>query len=102
MIGLALGGLLTGWHDPGSAGPAAQQAERVDREAWARKLTALNEADWRTAFKVGEKLAALPGDEGFAILKANWEKIDKVDARQQLLKAWYLIRRGIRKASGHS
>jgi RNA polymerase sigma factor (sigma-70 family) len=60
----------------------------VDREAWARKLAALNDANWRTAFAVGEELTALPDDEAFAILKANWAKITSVEARQQLLKAW--------------
>jgi RNA polymerase sigma factor (sigma-70 family) len=72
--------------------PAAPPARPADREAWARKLAALSEANWRTAFAVGEELAALPADEGFAILKANWKKIDKVDSRQQLLKAWDFAR----------
>jgi predicted esterase len=96
IIGLALGGLLGPWHELGAAGPAespvSKQAQPVDREAWARKLAGLNEADWRTAFGIGQELAALPGDEGFAILKANWEKIGNVDARQQLLKAWDFAR----------
>ena len=60
----------------------------VDREAWARKLAALNDANWRTSFAVGEELTDLPDDEAFAILKANWAKITSVEARQQLLKAW--------------
>jgi RNA polymerase sigma factor (sigma-70 family) len=68
------------------AGDAGRPA--IDREAWARKLAALNDADWRVAFRVGEELAALPPDEGFAILKANWAKIVNVSARQQILKAW--------------
>jgi predicted esterase len=93
IIGLALGGLLGESDEFGAAGlaasPASQQAQPVDREAWARKLAGLNEADWRTAFEAGQELAALPADEGFAILKENWEKVGKVDARQQLLKAWY-------------
>ena len=93
ITGLALGGLLGGWHELVAAGlapsPASPQAQPVDRGVWARKLVALNEADWRTAFEVGQELAALPANDGLAILKANWEKIGKVDARQQLLKAWY-------------
>ena len=66
----------------------ASRAQPVDREAWARKLAGLNEANWRTAFAIGQELAALPADEGVAILEANWKKIGKVEARQQLLKAW--------------
>ena len=92
LIGPALSAFLGTWHELEAGGPAGsaplEQAQPVDREAWARKLAALNEADWRTAFATVEELAALPDDEGFAILKANWEKISKVEARQQLLKAW--------------
>src|SRR5262249_9738270 len=66
-----------------------QDSQKVDREAWARRLAGLNRGDWRQAFAVGQALAALPPDEGFAILEANWGKIDKVEARQQLIKAWY-------------
>jgi hypothetical protein len=91
VIGSALIGLLGAGHALEAPGPAAravsQQAQPVDREAWARKLAGLNEADWRAAFAIGQELAGLPGDEGFAILKANWEKIDNVAARQQLIKA---------------
>jgi RNA polymerase sigma-70 factor (ECF subfamily) len=70
--------------------PRADDAGRssVDREAWARKLAALNDANWRVAFRTGEELAGLPPDEGFAILKANWGKIGNASARQQILKAW--------------
>jgi RNA polymerase sigma factor (sigma-70 family) len=67
---------------------AAPASQAVDRDLWARKLAALNSAGWREAFAVGEELAGLPADEGFAILKENWKKIDNVEARQQLLKAW--------------
>ena len=69
--------------DPGP-GPAT-----VDREAWARKLAGLNDANWRTAFAVGGELAELPDDVSFPILKENWPKITNVAARQQLLKAWF-------------
>jgi RNA polymerase sigma factor (sigma-70 family) len=61
----------------------------VDKEAWARKLVALNEADWRVAFAIGQDLAALPADEGFTILQENWQKVTRIEARQQFLKAWY-------------
>jgi predicted esterase len=93
IIGSALGSLVGAWHDLEAAAlaasPVSQQAHPVDREAWARKLAGLNEADWGTSFGIGQELAAMPGDEGFAILKANWEKIANVGARQQILKAWY-------------
>ena len=75
--------------DGGPAPPAGDTGHpAVDREAWARKLAALSDDNWRIAFRIGEELAALPPDEGFAILKANWGKIDNASARQQILKAW--------------
>lgn len=70
------------------AAPAPKPDAPADRDTWARRLADLRDANWRTAFAVGQELAALPGDEGFAILEANWGKIDNVDARQQFLKAW--------------
>jgi predicted esterase len=86
-------------HKPGQperaqsgAGAKAAQAPPVDREAWARRLAALSGANWRTAFATGQELAALPADEGFAILQANWAKVGKPEARQQLLKAWDFAR----------
>jgi RNA polymerase sigma factor (sigma-70 family) len=90
------GPLLAAGPEPRAAGqappPGSPPARPVDREAWARKLASLNDANWRRAFAVGEELAALPADEGFAILKENWKKIGKVEARQQLLKAWDFAR----------
>lgn len=76
---------------------AEQQSERasttdtahIDFNAWTKKLTELNEVGWREAFAVGQELASLPPDTGFEILKNNWNKITKVDARQQLLKAFF-------------
>src|SRR5689334_17861837 len=75
-------------YELGAEEPVSKQDKPVDRKVWARKLAGLNDAGWRTAFGLGQELAALPGDEGFAILKANWEKVGSVEARQQLLKAW--------------
>jgi RNA polymerase sigma factor (sigma-70 family) len=78
----------------GGPGPPAGDAGRpaIDRQAWARKLAALLDANWRVAFRIGEELAGLPPDEGFAILKANWGKIGNPSARQQILKAWDFLR----------
>lgn len=105
---LVVGGAMTAgtvalaWRDvdaPAAAPtpPAPAPAVPGDREAaarredWAQRLAGLDGAGWRAAFDLGQELAALPGDEGFAILRANWGKIDKIDARRQLLKAWHLV-----------
>jgi predicted esterase len=69
--------------------PPATRPKPAAKQAWARKLANLKENDWRTAFQTGLQLASLPPEEGFAILKENWEKIGPPDARQQMLKAWY-------------
>lgn len=93
IIGLsavAFIGLLPGQStaDPQQTAPKALSAQPVDKAEWAGKLAALKDADWRKAFSVGNELAELPTDEGFAILKANWDQIEKVEARQQILKSW--------------
>jgi predicted esterase len=68
-------------------GDVAAQSQ-TDKEQWARELAGLQEGNWRGAFQVGQQLAKLPPEDGFAILKENWEEIGAVDARQQMLKAW--------------
>lgn len=80
---------------------AEPKASPIDHEAWAKKLAALNDAEWRVAAAVGAELAALPPDDGFAILAENWEKITKVGSRQQLLKAWAFARPDPRGRSRH-
>ena len=57
-------------------------------QVWAERLAGLKDQNWRSAFALGQELAQLPPDEGFNILERNWSKIDNVDTRQQLLKAW--------------
>jgi RNA polymerase sigma factor (sigma-70 family) len=69
--------------------PGTKVQEPIDKSEWAKKLADLTNADWRQAFQAGLELASLPPDDGFDILKDNWDKVDNVDARQQLLKAWY-------------
>jgi erythromycin esterase len=67
---------------------AGAQGKSVDRVEWARKLADLRDKNWRVASALGDELAELDPDEGFAIVKENWDKIDKADARQQILKSW--------------
>jgi erythromycin esterase len=69
-------------------GKRARPAERAE---WARKLAGLNGKNWRAASALGDELADMEPEEGFAILKENWDKIDDTNARQQLLKSWYLM-----------
>ncbi len=75
--------------DPKSSSQA--KTKPIDKEAWSRKLAGLAESDWRKVFAVGQELTDLPAEEGFAILKENWEQITCVETRQQLLNAWGYI-----------
>jgi hypothetical protein len=72
------------------AGRVDAVAASLQREAanWALQLLALNGADWRQAFAVGQRLATLPPNTGFTILQTNWSSITNDSARQQLLKAF--------------
>jgi beta-lactamase regulating signal transducer with metallopeptidase domain len=67
------------------------QPEVVDRSEWAKRLKALRQADWGTAYEVGNALASLPADEGYALLREHWKQLP-VHARQQMLKAFYFKR----------
>lgn len=73
----------------GDGPPRSDGRGVIDRQIWSARLAALKDADWRSAFRTGQELAALPADQGFAILEENWQKIENDLARQQLLKAWY-------------
>ncbi len=81
------------------------QPDSVDEhfnQVWAERLAGLKDQNWRSAFALGQELAQLPPDEGFSILERNWSKIDNVDARQQLLKAWDFALSNSTKAAGSS
>ena len=73
---------------PDAPAPAAAPAGQNAQMDWSARLLALNGADWRTAFALGQQLAALPPDTGFAILQTNWNSVSNYEARQQLLKAF--------------
>jgi predicted esterase len=53
------------------------------------RLAALKDASWREAFALGQEIAGLPPELGWAITRDNWSKVEKEESRQQLLKAWY-------------
>lgn len=73
---------------PKAETPSATQPSPAAMQTWAKKLAGLKGSDWRTAFQVGQQLAGLPPEQGYAILQDNWSKIESVEARQQILKAW--------------
>lgn len=70
------------------APPAAVIPTSQHQTDWTLELLALNTSNWRQAFAVGQKLAALPPEIGLAALRSNWNSITNDTARQQLLKAF--------------
>lgn len=71
--------------DPPVVVSANQQNDSMN---WTEQLLALNAADWRQAFALGQRLAALPPNTGLAVLQANWNSVTNDSARQQILKAF--------------
>ena len=55
---------------------------------YAERMAGLAADNWRAAFALGQEIAALPPDEGWSILRDNWTRIQPIQARQQILKAW--------------
>lgn len=44
--------------------------------------------NWRAAFAAGNELLSLPPEQGIAILRENWQRIEHVSSRQQIIKAF--------------
>jgi predicted esterase len=57
------------------------------RTPWSERLAGLTD-NWRVAFATGNELLRLPPDDGWAILRDNWNRIRHIGARQQILKAF--------------
>lgn len=56
---------------------------------YAARLKALKDQGWREAFALGQEIAGLPPEEGWAIIRDAWPTLEPVAARQQMLKAWF-------------
>jgi len=63
----------------------AQTAAPTD---YAAKMNAMTGTDWRPGVELGDELAALPGHQGFEILRDNWSKGANVEPRKQMFKGW--------------
>ncbi len=76
---------------PGREASAVQASSAsiiADKADWPARLRLLDTQGWHEAFATGQIMAQLPADDGLALLKANWQSISNVAARQQLLKAF--------------
>ncbi len=74
--------------DPPSQPEGAGPDGSATAARYARLLADLDGKGWREAFALGQEIAGLPPEEGWAILRDNWSKVAAVQARQQFLKAW--------------
>lgn len=52
-------------------------------------ILSLNHADPRTCFSVALEVAGLPPDYGWKLVESSWSRLTNVDARCQMLKAFY-------------
>ena len=62
-------------------------AAPMDRDAWIKKLVGLRD-HMHTAFGVGPELTLLPPEQGLAIVKAAWPKIEHLPVKTGILKAF--------------
>jgi predicted esterase len=69
--------------------PSGTGAPGKAQSDYAARLAGLSGSDWRQAFALGQEIADLPPEQGWEIMRSNWGKIEKVEARQQMLKAWF-------------
>ncbi|MCP5119885.1 MAG: hypothetical protein GY953_54495, partial [bacterium] len=85
-FGVTLHGDGTAWVDDFAFEPATVEEFR---QFWNNKVASLAQDGWRTWFGVGCDLADLPAEEGYSILRENWDRLEKADVRRQMLKAWF-------------
>jgi hypothetical protein len=71
---------------------AKPDAPPLDKKALVERLLNLNARDVSMAHSVATRLAELPPDEGFAILKENWPNIPGRFQRSLILSTWKVIR----------
>ena len=85
---------LGGWRATAGPQPPGEKAVPAKPAAddWAARFAGLNDDNWRAAFALGGEVAALPPDQGWAVLRDNWPRVTNADARNQLVKAWYFHR----------
>jgi erythromycin esterase len=68
---------------------STQGSGAQDQVQMVRRLLELNSADWQVAFTVGDEIASDDPDAGYRALAEAWPKLTSIEARQQLLKAFY-------------
>lgn len=85
-------GVMIGYLLP-HGGPTASESERQltvvqPPPAMLPQAPPNRGGDWRAAFAQGQRLASQNPEQAWAYLQANWSRLESVDARQQMLKAF--------------
>jgi hypothetical protein len=70
-----------------AARTAAAPAAPVSLDAWVGRLEGLRD-HMHTAFGVGPELTLLPPDEGLAVVRAAWPRLERPEVKTGLLKAF--------------
>jgi predicted esterase/tRNA A-37 threonylcarbamoyl transferase component Bud32 len=71
---------------------ATVAAESTQRDAvtdeWRDRIMAMNGMDWRQALATANAVAALPPEDGLAVVRAHWNAVTNAESRRQFLKAF--------------
>jgi predicted esterase len=63
-----------------------------DTGRWRAHIAAMNAMDWRRALGAANEVAALPPDEGLAVVRQYWTTVTNAESRKQFLKAFNFSR----------
>ena len=77
--------------------PAVAQKIVVDHASLSQEMNAMTSHEWRSGVEFGNKLAALPGNAGFELLRENWKGGASIEAREQMFKGFVF-----KKPPGHA
>jgi predicted esterase/tRNA A-37 threonylcarbamoyl transferase component Bud32 len=74
---------------------ATVAAESTPRDAvtdeWRERIEAMNGMDWRQALATANRVAALPPEDGLAVVRAHWNSVTNTESRKQFLKAFSFV-----------
>ncbi len=83
-----------GIHPLGSKGTSGASIKPTEpdtgtqTEAWHERISAMNGMNWRQALATANEVAALPPEEGLAVVRQYWTTVTNAESRKQFLKAF--------------
>jgi predicted esterase/tRNA A-37 threonylcarbamoyl transferase component Bud32 len=73
----------------GGATVATASAERNPvADEWRDRIAAMNGMNWRQALATANAVAALPPEDGLAVVREHWNAVTNAESRKQFLKAF--------------